>query len=658
MTSRRNTFTPSLVLLACCGAASGTALAANTYSCTQLDVPGSTYTQTWRMNNNGVIAAGSSLGGYTYNPTTGVWTPLPPPPAASGYAVTDLTAFDINDTGTIVGAAQNNSVNNGNEEGFILSFINNTPTYSFSVHSDPGNSNNNNTEFRGISNGGLVTGWTLSYVYGTSGGFVYNPTNAAVGTFAPGFTTFDPILGGAPATFGQLAGINTVGLIVGSSGGNGVPNEGVILGPNSLNYVAVPFPPPNPVNPPNLLGLRGINDLDPFNSSNCDAGGTCVRAAGFEVLNGGPPGGSYLGLYLDYDPQSGYVQSPQTFDCSTQIPASAGTFIAQGINNSDTIAGQFTDGAGNPHGIIAYAATTAPASSCSAGDGGCDLSNGVIPHAVTGGPNPLPGTVTESLCKVPQDPRIVQYGTCTGHTLPVAQVCPGFGNTVIPDYLCGGAGPSHSGFALANTVAEGVDALSGIYVDSEASADLALGGSSPACPQTVGGWAPRSASAVEGTVPEGDDMVELTEGCGSSKVGSRGLSIYGIGLTLNTAALPGNNLSEKLRTFTATKYANLFKTIADGNMVFSERTTLNACIAVSETLFAANKLGCAARQVVRCDTRVAGDVAQFSGSPSNPNVWGDIQGRLANLYLTISTRLLGNPPNTTWPPTNLPSCSD
>jgi hypothetical protein len=53
------------------------------------------------------------------------------------------------------------------------------------------------------------------------------------------------------------------------------------------------------------------------------------------------------------------------------------------------------------------------------------------------------------------------------------------------------------------------------------------------------GSSPRSASAVEGTVPEGTNFVELTGGCGSSKTVSRGLSIYGVGLQLNAAALPG-----------------------------------------------------------------------------------------------------------------------
>jgi hypothetical protein len=639
MTSYRYTLVVALAAATCCNAATTTS-PNNTYSCTEVDVPGATSTTLWRLNNMGYIAANSTVGPYIYNPTTGVWTPLPAPPASSGFVATDLAVFDINDLGTIVGAASDANVNNGTEQGFILGSINNPSSYSFYSYVDPNNSANNNTEFRGVSNNGLITGWALSYANGTAGGFVFNPTTALIGSIKPGFNPFDPVLSdSSTAIFTQLAGINSSGLIAGSAVSDTLAT-GILVGPDSLSLLQVP----------NAPQLRGVNDADPFNAANCD-NGSCVRASGFASNETG-----YSSFYLDYDPTTGYLQAPQTISCSAQIPASANTLVAEGINNSDTIVGQYSDTSGNQHGVIAYASTTVPATSCSASAGGCNLSNGAIPHSVVGGPSPLPGTVTESSCKVPQDPRIVQYGTCTGHTLPVSQVCPGFGNTVIPDFMCGGSGPSGSAFELVNTVAEGVDGLSGILVDSEAFADVALGGTPPACPVTVVGWAPRSASLVEGTVPEGNNMLELTNGCGSSKTGSRGLSIYAIGLTLNTAALPGATQPEKLKLYAAQKYVNLYESIAAGNMVRSERVKVNACVAISELLFVTDNLCPAARAIVDCDAQVAADVSQFSSSPSDPNVWGDIRGRLGNLYLTINTRLLGNAANTSWPPTNLPSC--
>lgn len=649
MMSRRNTLAV-LALAKCLSAAAASAIAPQAYTCTELNVPGSTSTQLWRLNNSGFIAADSILGPYIYNPNNGVWTPLPAPPASSGYAATDLGVLDVNDNGTIVGAAQNNNVNNGLEEGFILGSITNPASYSFFVYADPNNPNNNNAEFRGINNNGLIAGWALSS--GTFTGaessataFVFNPGNTMNANYPPGFTAYQPTLSdGSLATLTILSAVNSAGVFAGSTQSNSIAKEGVLI-PNSLATVQVP-------NSSFLLALRGINDADPQSAGNCDQG-SCVRAAGWGISFAT---GAELSFTLDYDPQTGYVQTPQIIDCSAQIPASANVLVMQGINNSNTVTGGYIDTQGNSHGVIAYPSTTAPAGTCSAGAGGCDLSHGVIPHSVTGGPNPLPGTVTENSCKVLQDPRIVQFGSCTGHSLPVAQVCPGFGNTVIPDTMCGGSGPSGSGFELINTQAEGVDGLSGIYVQSEAFANVALGGSPPTCPQTVVGWAPRSASTVEGVVPEGNDMLELTSGCGSSKTGSRGLSIYGVGLTLNTAALPGATLQEKLRGFTAEKYVNLYKSIAEGNMTRAERLKVNACVAVSELLFATRNLCPAVRTIADCDALVARDVAQFSASPSDPNVWGDIRGRLANLYLTINTRELGNAPNTTWPPNNLPSC--
>ncbi len=65
----------------------------------------------------------------------------------------------------------------------------------------------------------------------------------------------------------------------------------------------------------------------------------------------------------------------------------------------------------------------------------------------------LSGFVIEDVRFAPVDPRITQYGTCTGHSLPVAQVrLAGYGTTVILDYLCGSSGSSGTGFALVKSV--------------------------------------------------------------------------------------------------------------------------------------------------------------------------------------------------------------
>jgi hypothetical protein len=51
-----------------------------------------------------------------------------------------------------------------------------------------------------------------------------------------------------------------------------------------------------------------------------------------------------------------------------------------------------------------------------------------------------------------------------------------------------------------------------------------------------------------------------------------------------------------------------------------------------------------------CDALVAANESAFSASSINPNPSGEIRGRFANLYLTINTRILGNPALGAWPP--------
>jgi hypothetical protein len=57
----------------------------------------------------------------------------------------------------------------------------------------------------------------------------------------------------------------------------------------------------------------------------------------------------------------------------------------------------------------------------------------------------------------------------------------------------------------------------------------------------------------------------------------------------------------------------------------------------------------AAGQLVACDALVAANESAFTATTSNPNPSGEIRSRLANLYLQIYTRILGNPAPTSWP---------
>lgn len=310
-----------------------------------------------------------------------------------------------------------------------------------------------------------------------------------------------------------------------------------------------------------------------------------------------------------------------------------------------------TQNVNSPDGLAVSNAAATAATNC-AGGSGCDLLGGVIPHHVVTATQPVTGNVLEQSCVVPVDPRIAN-GTCTG-SLKVSDVCPGFGATVIPDTLCGGSGPSGSGFALIQTSANGVDTVPDLLVYNEATAANILGGTNPLCPQTVLGWAPRS-NSTEGTIVEGNNMVELTGYCGSSSGLSRGLSIWGIGLVLNEAALPVTPSPNPMVNFATTKFQDLSATVSSANIVSTVKTKLLACIAKSQYLMNQSKYACAARQVVYCDGTVAANQASYGSSSTNPNPYGEIRGRLANLYLTINSRILHNAPPTAWPlPSNEP----
>ena len=312
-----------------------------------------------------------------------------------------------------------------------------------------------------------------------------------------------------------------------------------------------------------------------------------------------------------------------------------------------------TQGVSSPDGLAVTNSAATSAANC-AGGGTCDLLGGVLPHRVVTAVQPVTGNVLEQSCVVPADPRIAKYGTCTGHTLNVSDVCPGFGATVIPDTMCGGSGTSGTGFALIQTTANGVDTVPNLLVYNEATAANILGGTNPLCPQTVLGWAPRSNSS-EGTIVEGNNLVELTGFCGSSSGLSRGLSIWGIGLVLNQAALPVTPSANPFVNFATTKFQDLSATISGANIVSTVQTKLLACVAKSQYLMNQTKYACAARQLVSCDSTAAANRSSFSSSSSNPNPYGEIRGRLANLYLTINSRILGNAPPTTWPlPSNEP----
>lgn len=305
-----------------------------------------------------------------------------------------------------------------------------------------------------------------------------------------------------------------------------------------------------------------------------------------------------------------------------------------------------TSGVEHPEGLATTNLKAAAADSCVQSAGGCDLMGHVLKHTIEGAPT-LNGYLIEDVCIVPVDPRIAQYGTCTNHTLTVGKVCAGYGNTVIPDYLCGGSGGTGHGFALIKTLTNSDNELNGTLVENEANSNTLLPGANPPCPQTVLAWAPL---AGEGTVVEGNSLIEMTGWCGTAEAGTRQLSLWGIGLVMNMAALPGKNTKDKWVNYATLKYGTLDETISNADIDSSFEPLLLNCVDTSQTDFDHHKYADAASQLLTCDFLVQNNLDSFVPTLANPNPSGEIRGRFANLYLTINTRLLGNPAPSGWPP--------
>lgn len=64
-------------------------------------------------------------------------------------------------------------------------------------------------------------------------------------------------------------------------------------------------------------------------------------------------------------------------------------------------------------------------------------------------------------------------------------------------------------------------------------------------------------------------------------------------------------------------------------------------------------LGDAPAEPVAADARPGKD-GSFGSSPDNPDPFGDVRGRLGNIFFTINSRILKKPVNAPWPLTTPP----
>jgi hypothetical protein len=328
-------------------------------------------------------------------------------------------------------------------------------------------------------------------------------------------------------------------------------------------------------------------------------------------------------------------------------------------------------GVNNPDGLAVSTLAAGPASGCTNNASGCTFTEGVVLNDIIAPGAQPTGNVIENSCVVLSDPRWnPNTGTCDAVDLPVSSVCPGFGNESIPKTMCGGSGNSHTGFALIRGIANGVDNIPGILNNTQEAPDEILprtdGTQNPPCPAALLAWAPRKdTGSNEGTVVEVDsagnpELIDVTGYCDFSGGSVRGLSIYGIGFTLNASALSGG-----IPGYAQTKYGNLLATVQAATIRSDNNNNVKQALVTSlgqiSSYLSQTDYPCAAAAVVNVDTLVASDAnpaSDYPGDANNPNPWGEIRGRLASLYMTINGYLIPNSTiNAQWPPTaGVPVC--
>lgn len=364
------------------------------------------------------------------------------------------------------------------------------------------------------------------------------------------------------------------------------------------------------------------------------------------------------------------------------------------FNASGQLVATVTQGVQHPQGLAVSNVGYQPFANCQQ-VGGCDLlGGGLLKHNVGAF---VAGNIIEDVCVVATDPRVARYpftppqtsnDSCTAanndptgpyyHTgLPVAQVCAGFGNGVIPNTMCGASGSNSSGFALIKTLSGAYSQvpfpLNGTVVENTSDVTAALLGSNEAVcnpPFGAGGtppfpgvlaWVPLSAQ--EGKPIEGDLLLDVTSGCGTLHAGTSGTSLWGTGFALNTAVISGG-----LTTFAATKYTDLLNTLADEysaaegamappsppggppNFTAPNLTyQLQQCIRTSQGAFlkgSAYYLG-AASELLTTDQNIVSAVANppagfyFKSVPDYLNPSGTLRELIENDWYTLFTRLSG-----------------
>jgi hypothetical protein len=333
----------------------------------------------------------------------------------------------------------------------------------------------------------------------------------------------------------------------------------------------------------------------------------------------------------------------------------------------------------DPQGLATSSSGSVPVTACVAPSVCAPLGPQLTTQLSGAGSGSVPTTapLLEESCVVKSDPRVTVVGTtwsCAGGNLDVANYCPGFPSTVLPGSMCGHSGPTGAGFVVVKSTAKTVDQnANNTFFEHTVDPNVPLPGPlNLTCPQLeVFAWAPRSdLPLIEGTIPEGGPapgsnyFMDLSGFCDDGGGHSHVLSMMAYGLGLNSTP---SGMATGLPGFVTDKFTNLTSTIsaASAQIDPSVAATVQGYVNQAQSFFnaglaesASNGFSCAMNSVASADAYVRANLPAFSGlaPPGNPNPAGDIDGRLANLFLPIDLFFLFQPANAGWPTNNVPPC--
>ena len=333
----------------------------------------------------------------------------------------------------------------------------------------------------------------------------------------------------------------------------------------------------------------------------------------------------------------------------------------------------------DPLGLATSSSGSVPATACVAPSICAPLGPQLTTQVSGTGSGSLPSTapLLEESCVVKSDPRVTVVGgtwSCAGGNLDVANFCPGFPSTVLPGSMCGHSGPTGAGFVVIKSTAKAVDQnANNTFFEHTVDPNIPLPGPlNLNCPQLeVFAWAPRSdLASIEGTIVEGGPapgsnyFMDLSGFCDDGGGHSHILSMMAYGLGLNSAP---SGMATGLPGFVTDKFTNLTSTIsaASAQIDPSVAATVQGYVSQAQAFFnaglsesASNGFSCAMNSAASGDAYVRANLPAFSGlaPPGNPNPAGDIDGRLANLFLPIDLFFLFQPANAQWPTNNVPPC--